>query len=112
MDGGFSFLGGGGSSNPMSLVNALNDQSSIAKSGGEIDVGRPYQYDPTGLVNVLMGGQGAPGKTTGQRLAGAGTGALSGAATGAMAGSAIPGIGTAIGAIVGALVGGIGGGLS
>jgi hypothetical protein len=112
VDSGFSFLGGGGSSNPMSLVNALNDQSSVAKSGGEIDTGRPYQYDPTGLVNILMGGQGAPGKTAGQRVAGAAGGALSGAAAGATAGSVIPGIGTAIGAIVGALVGGVGGGLS
>ena len=68
----------------------------------------PDTFEPI----VMPGGGGAVvgGKSTGQRIAGAATGALSGAASGAALGAkfgtaAAPGIGTAIGAGIGLLGG-------
>ena len=71
------------------------------------------QINPDTFEPIVIPGGGAGvvgGKSTGQRIAGAGLGALSGASTGAAIGAKIgtaaaPGIGTAIGAGIGLLGG-------
>jgi len=58
-------------------------------------------YNPPTMAPIVIGGASAPEKGTGQRIAGAGGGALQGAATGAAFGP--------VGAVAGGLIGGIGG---
>lgn len=94
--------------NPQALAQALMQMSE--QPGDQINV-RPAQWDPSQYSQALRGiaaptaSQLNPGKSNGQRAAGAAGGAISGAASGAMAGSVIPILGNGIGAIIGALAG-------
>ena len=58
-------------------------------------------YNAPTMAPIVIGGASAPQKGTGQRIAGAGGGALQGAATGSAFGP--------VGAVAGGLIGGVGG---
>ena len=101
------------------LLRALNRPAQpfggagLAGRSFSLGDGSLTQINPDTFEPIVIPGGGAGvvgGKSTGQRIAGAGLGALSGASTGAAIGAKIgtaaaPGIGTAIGAGIGLLGG-------